>query len=334
MKEAKFYNKVEKDSVKCLLCPQNCLIREGKYGSCGVRKNVDGRLYSEIYGKISAYNFDPIEKKPLYHFHPGSKILSAGSIGCNLHCQFCQNHEISQNPKRIRRSLQNASPEELVDAAKNASGNTGISYTYNEPTVWYEYMYDIAVKASKAGLKNVMVTNGFINKSPLEELIPYMDAFSIDLKAFTDDFYKRLSFARLEPVLGNIKYIKEKGKHLEIVNLIIPTLNDDRVIFGEMVNWISGELGNDTVLHINRYYPTYKMDIPATSASLLKELYEIARQKLNYVYIGNIGGIEQGRDTRCSKCNEVVIKRDGYFINRTGIDNGKCIHCGNSVVVD
>lgn len=334
MQKAGYFRKVSEDSVKCMLCPQNCFIRSGKYGSCGVRKNIDGDLYTEVYGKISAYNFDPIEKKPLYHYYPGSNILSIGSIGCNLHCAFCQNYEISQRSGDERRSLQDKTPEDIVVSARKRTGNIGISYTYNEPTVWYEYMLDIAVLAAKEDLKNVMVTNGFINKEPLEELIRYIDAFSIDLKAFTEDFYKNISFARLEPVMENMKFIKARGKHLEIVNLIIPALNDDKNIFGEMVNWIEKELGKDTVLHINRYYPVYKMDVPATPVSTLKELYKLAKKQLNYVYIGNIGGMEEVQNTRCSSCGEVVVKREGYFIKKSGLDRGKCVFCGNRIMID
>jgi pyruvate formate lyase activating enzyme len=235
VKEASFYS-ADNGKIRCTLCPHNCIIHEGKRGICRVRKNDGGKLYSENFGQICSMNFDPIEKKPLYHFYPGSIIFSAGSLGCNLHCKFCQNWEISQTGIEEFGNLRTVAPEELINKALSRENNIGIAYTYNEPTVWYEFMIETAKLAQKEGLKNVMVTNGFINPEPLEELFPYMDAFSVDLKAFSNDFYKTVTSSRLDPVLTALKNIRNSGRHLEITNLVITDLNDNEKEFTEMIN--------------------------------------------------------------------------------------------------
>lgn len=294
MKEASFYTS-ENGLISCNLCPHNCTIHDGKRGICRVRKNENGRLISESYGQICSMNFDPIEKKPLYHFFPGRIIFSAGSLGCNLHCKFCQNWEISQTGIEEFGNLRMASPPELINKALSRNNNIGIAYTYNEPTVWFEFMLETAKLAQKEGLKNVMVTNGFINQEPLEELFPYMDAFSVDLKAFNEEFYKTITASRLEPVLAALKMIRKSGRHLEITNLVITGTNDDEKEFTEMVNWIATELGRETVFHISRYFPMFKMDKETTSHEKLKNLYDIAREKLDYVYLGNLRTNESGQ---------------------------------------
>lgn len=294
MKEASFYTS-ENGLISCNLCPHNCTIHDGKRGICRVRKNENGRLISESYGQICSMNFDPIEKKPLYHFFPGRIIFSAGSLGCNLHCKFCQNWEISQSGIEDFGNLRMASPPELINKALSRNNNIGIAYTYNEPTVWFEFMLETAKLAQKEGLKNVMVTNGFINQEPLEELFPYMDAFSVDLKAFNEEFYKTITASRLEPVLAALKMIRKSGRHLEITNLVITGTNDDEKEFTEMVNWIATELGRETVFHISRYFPMFKMDKETTSHEKLKNLYDIAREKLDYVYLGNLRTNESGQ---------------------------------------
>ncbi len=332
MKEADFWRKSENNKTICNLCPHNCIISEGKRGNCRVRKNINGELFAETYGQICSAGFDPIEKKPLYHFFPGSIIFSVGSIGCNLHCKFCQNWEISQSSPDEFPYLKSVSPQKIVKSALKKNENIGIAYTYNEPTVWYEYMLDIAKLAKKENLKNVMVTNGFINQEPLEKLMEYMDAFSVDLKAFTEDFYKNMSSAKLHPVKETLKTLHKNNKHFEITNLLITDENDDEKVFEEMVKWIASELGNNTVLHISRYYPTYKLTNKPTSVKTLLNFYEIAKEHLNYVYLGNVS-TEKGQNTYCPKCGELLIHRSRYFTQVEGIETGKCKKCGHRVLV-
>jgi len=331
MKEASFYNRLD-EKVQCLLCPHECKINEGKRGSCNVRKNFNGKLISENYKQVCSYNFDPIEKKPLYHFYPGRTIFSIGSIGCNLHCSFCQNWEISQSGAEDHPYLKSNSPEDIVSLAKSRSDNMGIAFTYNEPTVWYEYMMDIAKLAKQADLKTVMVTNGFINPEPLGDLLPYMDAFSVDLKAFTEQFYKQHTSSKLAPVLETIKMLQKHHKYFEITNLIITQTNDGEKDFREMVDWIAEKTGEDIVLHISRYFPMYKMTKEATSTEKLKQLYAIAREKLNYVYLGNVRS-DEGQDTYCKNCNYKVIERTGYNTNCIGLTtSGQCSNCNEQII--
>lgn len=330
--EAQFYEKIENNKVRCTLCPHYCTLSEGKTGICKVRTNISGKLISENYGKISGYHFDPVEKKPLYHFYPGKDILSIGSVGCNLHCRFCQNHEIAQTGVHDYGYIRDLSSGAIVNAALRQKNNIGIAYTYNEPLVFYEFMRDTALNAKQNGLKNVMVTNGFINPEPLQKLIHFIDAFSVDLKAFTDDFYKKITSSHLNPVTETLKTIKKSGKLLEITNLVIPTLNDDEQKFKEMVLWIKNELGEDTVLHISRYYPMYKMNIEATQAKKLLRLFDIASDHLNFVYIGNLPSVK-GQNTYCPNCKKQVIERNGYYTNITGLDKkGNCTHCGRKIL--
>jgi len=332
MREALYYSKIDEQTIRCELCPHNCILAEGKRGICRVRKNYNGKLFSENYSNVCSLNFDPIEKKPLYHYFPGSTILSVGSVGCNLSCKFCQNWHISQTNVDDYPNLKNYSAEEIVKIALQKPENTGIAYTYNEPIVWYEYMFDIAKLAHENNLKNVMVTNGFINKEPLSELINYIDAFSVDLKAFSESFYKNLTSSKLEPVKNTLKFIKEKGKHLEITNLVITELNDDEIEFEKMVKWISNELGEDTAFHISRYFPAYKLNVNQTSPEKLSKLFEIANKHLNYVYLGNIITGE-GQNTYCKNCKTQVINRQGYFTKITSLDkNGYCKKCKTKII--
>ena len=317
----------ENGTVVCNLCPHRCNIKEGKTGICQVRQNVKGKLYALTYGKVSALHLDPIEKKPLYHFYPGRYILSAGSIGCNLDCDFCQNHEISQADPGTYHITETYSPGDLVSKALAYSGNIGIAFTYNEPVIWFEYIIDTATIARNAGLKNVVVTNGYINESPLGELLSVMDAFSVDLKAFSDSFYSKTSGGKLEPVLNSLRQIRQADKHLEIVNLVIPHLNDDKEIFSSMINWISKELGDDTVLHLSRYFPRHRLGIEPTPFNILEELGNIARKSLKHVYIGNVN--TGHNDTFCPQCRSLLISRQGYIVSCAGLDgSGRCIACG------
>ncbi len=331
MKEASYYEKGI-NGLKCTLCPHFCQIKEGKVGSCRVRKNIGGKLIAENYEQLCSMRSDPIEKKPLYHFYPGKNILSVGSVGCNLHCSFCQNWEISQTGVESSFQLKKIPAKQIIETALQEKDNIGIAYTYNEPAIWYEYMLDISKLAHERSLKNVMVTNGFINPEPLQELIKYIDAFSIDLKAFTNEFYKDLTKAKLNPVLDTIKQVKASGKHLEITNLVITNRNDNKEEFNEMIDWIVDEAGKDTVLHISKYFPTYKMMEVATPDKTLLEFYDIASAKLDYVYLGNIRS-PKGQNTYCPKCESLVIERTGYSTNKRGISTkGLCQNCGNIIV--
>jgi len=332
MKKAVFFEKLGQKKVKCNLCPHHCLIDDGKSGICLVRKNIDGDLFSENYEKVSAISIDPIEKKPLYHFYPGKKILSIGSVGCNLKCKFCQNYEISQVTVDEFAFLKSYTSEEIVQMALEKAENIGLAYTYNEPIIWYEFVLETARLAYQHGLKNVFVSNGFINPDPLSKLIGFIDAFSIDLKGFTEDFYKNLTSSRLAPVLKSIKQIKDAGKHIELTNLVIPGLNDDEEKFIEMIDWIAEEIGEDTVLHISRYFPMFKIKNLPTPESKLETLYEIACRKLKFVYLGNMKTIE-GQNTICPNCGASLIFRSGYITKIERLDkSGNCAHCGQQIL--
>ena len=286
MKQAFFFEyDQKKNTVTCELCPVKCLFdKEDKIGNCRVYVRKNNKLWSTTYGKISAAALDPVEKKPLYHFNPGKKIFSVGSFGCNMHCSFCQNWVISQQGAVEHDEIP---PTELVKKALEINNNIGIAYTYNEPFVWYEYVYDTASVAFDKGLKNVVVSNGMINEKPLKKLIPFIHAFNIDLKAFSQDFYKKNCSGNLECVKNTIKTIFVSGKHIEITNLVIPELNDNLDDFEKMCKWIS-EMSADIPLHISRYFPNYKMSKERTSVELVEKLKNIAKNYLNYVYLGNV----------------------------------------------
>ena len=282
MREALYYEKIHGKRAHCHLCPYECNIPPGGKGSCGVRQNIDGVLYSLVYGKTTGIALDPIEKKPLYHYHPGEKILSLGTRGCNFHCNFCQNWHISQE---VDGPVENITSEEVVERAKELH-SFGIAYTYNEPFIWYEFVLDTAKLARQNKLENVLVTNGFVNPGPLEGMLPYINAMNIDLKAFDEDFYIKICKGRLKPVLDVIK-ISAKACHVELTNLLIPTLNDSESSVRKMVDWIYSNLGPEVPLHLSRYFPCYNMDIAPTPIDTLKRAERIAKEKLKYVYIGN-----------------------------------------------
>ena len=332
MKKAVFFEKKEKQKVQCQLCPHYCLLKNGERGECKVRRNVNGDLLSENYERICSVSIDPIEKKPLYHFHPGKNILSIGSVGCNLKCKFCQNYQISQTDVDNYPYLKSYTSEEIVNTALKHSSNVGIAYTYNEPIIWFEYVLETAKLAHEKGLNNVLVSNGFINPAPLDELIPHMDAFSIDLKGFTEDFYRDFTDSKLEPIKQNLIKLAKSGKHLEITNLVITGINDDENIFREMTEWIAENCGKNTVLHISRYFPMFKIDNLPTSQSKLESLYNIAKEKLDFVYLGNIK-TDSGQNTDCPQCKQRLISRSGYKVQIDHLTkSGKCVECGQSII--
>jgi pyruvate formate lyase activating enzyme len=284
MKEARYYEKLPARRVHCHLCPQECVISEGRRGACGVRINKEGTLYAETYGKTSSIALDPIEKKPIYNYHPGEYILSLGTKGCNLHCSFCQNWTISQDAPQV--PVKDITSEEVVKKAKE-SGSFGIAYTYNEPFIWYEFVLETAKVAKKSGLENVLVTNGYVNSPPLEEMLPFIGAMNIDLKSIDEDFYANICKGKLKPVLEAIKR-SAKACHVELTNLIIPTLNDSEGSITRLVDWVHENVGSEVPLHFSRYFPCYKMDLPPTPLATLKMAEAIARKKLKYVYLGNV----------------------------------------------
>jgi pyruvate formate lyase activating enzyme len=324
---ARWFETNEKGDVICNLCPHLCHISEGKTGICKVRKNVNGQIHALTYGKVAALHTDPIEKKPLYHFYPGRNILSIGSIGCNLDCDFCQNHEISQAGPGTYNITETYTSSRIVAKALADSRNIGIAYTYNEPVVWSEFVIDTAAIAKNAGLRNVLVTNGYINDVPLSELLTVIDAFSVDLKGFSELFYRKTTGGELAPVLNSLKQIRKAGKHLEIVNLVIPHLNDDEGVFKSMIQWISAELGEDTILHLSRYFPRYRLGIEPTHIDTLDNLAGVALERLRYVYVGNVEALYS--DSICPRCKHHLISRQGYNVSCAGLDpGGKCISCG------
>ena len=322
-REALFFEKKEENKVFCQLCPHHCLIPEGKSGICKARVNRGGKLYTENYGQISSLAIDPIEKKPLYHFYPGSQILSIGTFGCNFSCPYCQNWHISQE----KPFLQEIIPEETVELARN-HGTIGIAYTYSEPSVWFEYVRDTAELARKEGLQNVIVSNGYISKEALEELLPYLDGANIDLKSFSEDFYRKLCRGRLQPVLENIELLARSEVHLEIPTLIITGHNDDLAELEELFSWIAG-LKREIPLHLTRYFPAYKLDKEPTPARKMLEAYHLARDYLDYVYLGNLH-LDGASNTYCPRCGYPVVKR-GYYkiINR--LQEGCCPDCGQPI---
>lgn len=315
-----------------MLCPWYCDLKEGQTGVCKVRKNTDGKLETLVYNKIAALGIDPIEKKPLYHYFPAKNILSVGNIGCNLHCTFCQNHNISQCRADEFIGFVRINSQQLLEKAKEVRNNIGIAFTYNEPFMFYEFMLDTAKLVHDAGLKNVVVSNGYINQKPLKSILPFIDAFNIDLKAFDERFYRQQTQGKLDPVLKAIKTISLSNAHLEITNLVIPGLNDDETRFENMVKWIAAETGPETPLHLSRYFPQYKLDIPATPVNRLEQMYYLAKNHLQYVYVGNVnaGALE---DTRCPDCGKVLIQRNRYRVMADPDFDGNCPRCNRKIAI-
>lgn len=328
---AKYWENINDITVRCLLCPNYCVIQDGQVGICKDRKNIDGKLYSLSYGRIVALNIDPIEKKPLYHFLPMSTILSFGTAGCNFSCKNCQNWDIAQASPLSVKSY-NYTPEQLVKTAL-AQNIPSIAFTYNEPTVFYEFMYETALLAKNNGLKTVLVSNGYINPQPLADLIPYLDAANIDLKSFDDNIYLRLNGGRLKPVLNTLKTLKENGVWIEITNLIVPTYTDDLNMIENMIKWLVDNGFADVPLHFSRFFPAYKLsNLPPTPVETIIAAVKIARDNgMKYVYTGNVLDVNNN-STFCPQCNSMLIKRQGYHTSIIGLNNeGKCTKCGYNI---
>ncbi len=326
--EALLYEKLENDRVRCFLCAHRCTINPGHRGVCGVRENKEGVLYSLVFGSLIAGNIDPIEKKPFFHVYPASASYSIATVGCNFRCEFCQNFDISQVPSlTIQMPGVDTPPAEVTKKAKN-SGCRTIAYTYTEPTVYFETALETAKEASRAGLENLFVTNGYMTKEAIDLLAPYLAAANVDLKSFRDEFYRKRCKARLQPVLQSLETMKEKGIWLEITTLLIPGLNDSDGELKEIAAFIR-KLGAETPWHISRFYPQFRMlDRPGTPVSSLHRACEIGKEAgLYYVYSGNIPG-DEGENTYCAGCSALLIHRYGYKIIENKLTGGACPSCG------
>lgn len=328
MKEAMLYDKLENGRVQCRLCHHGCLIRDGQRGICAVRENRGGTLYTLVYRRLIAAHVDPVEKKPLFHFAPGSQSYSIATPGCNFRCDFCQNYEISQVPREENRVPgEDVSPAEIVAAAKEAGCRT-IAYTYTEPTIYFEYAYEIALLAEQEGLGNLFVTNGYMTEEALRCIHPHLHAANVDLKAFTSGFYQKRCGARLEGVLQSLRVMRELGVWIEITTLIIPGQNDGEGELRELARFIAS-LGAEVPWHISRFHPMYKMlDSSPTSLRILEKARKIGLEAgLRYVYTGNVPG-DGGEDTFCYACGKLLVDRQGFQILKYEIQDKKCPHCG------
>lgn len=330
MKEAGFYEKISDGKVKCFLCSQYCTIPPGKRGICAVRENRDGSLYSLVYGKVIAKHIDPIEKKPLFNFHPGSRSYSIATVGCNFRCMHCQNFDISQYPREHPDIPgEDMTPEEVVGEAEK-TGCISISYTYTEPTIFLEFAYDCARLAHEKGIKNVFVSNGYTSPEATRLMAPYLDGNNIDLKG-DDNFYKRIAGAKLQPVLDTIKLMKELGVWVEVTTLIIPDHNDSE----DFLKWAAGFIKSiDPAMpwHVTQFYPTYRLvDKPRTPVSILRKARQIGLEAgLKYVYEGNVPG-EGGENTYCPSCGQLLIERYGFTLMSVNMKDSKCTKCGTRI---
>lgn len=326
---ADFWHK-KQEGIICTLCPHTCFLKDEETGLCRTRKNMDNRLFSLVYGYPCAIQIDPVEKKPLYHFYPGSKTLSLSTTGCNLRCLNCQNHHISQAD--FRSSDHNyTSPQHITKRALLLNCQS-ISYTYTDPIVYYEYARDIAIQAHENGLKNIIVSAGYINKKPLRDWCRHLDAANIDLKSFDDLIYQRLNGIRLKPVLQSLEILKEEGIWLEITNLIIPGFTDDLKMIKKMCSWLAGNGFSDTPIHFSRFFPTYQLNhLSPTPINTLLTAYEIALHAgLKYVYLGNISH-HKAESTYCPNCGALLIERKGYSTTLKGLNKSYCASCETTI---
>jgi len=327
------YEKLQDNQVRCNLCARKCLIKDGGLGFCRVRKNESGRLYSLNYAKACAAHADPIGKKPLSHFHPGANVMSIATVGCNFRCQFCDNWNISQESEIIGRDFP---PEDVIKAAKDY-GCQGVSYTYTEPTIFFEYAYDTAVLAHKEGLFNTFVTNGYMTPEAIRTIAPYLDAATVDFKGGGDpEFYRKFaSVPSVEPIFEALTEMKKQGIHIEVTNLVVPDIGDSMDQIGELAGWICENLGADTPFHLLRFHPDYNLTtIRSTEIKTLEEAYEVSRRAgLNYVYIGNVPG-HRYENTYCPECQELLIERYGFGIIRWNItEDMRCPNCNMKIPI-
>lgn len=332
--EAYLYEPLKDKTVKCNLCRHRCVIKSGNRGICQVRENENGVLSTLVYGRVIAENIDPIEKKPLFHLSPGSLSYSIATVGCNFKCRFCQNADIAQMPEDQNGLImgKKRAPTDIVSAA--IKGNCkSIAYTYTEPTIYFEFAYDTAKIAHEKGIKNVFVTNGYMTPEALKQIAPYLDGANVDLKSFSDDFYKTQCGARLEPVKETLQMMKTLGILVEVTTLLIPGLNDDPHELKNLAGFISDSLGPETPWHISRFHPTYRLtNSPPTPVELIMDARKIGiQQGLRYVYVGNVPG-ENGENTFCYHCGTLLINRWGFTISKNAIQNSRCPECG--VVID
>ncbi|MBM4466488.1 MAG: AmmeMemoRadiSam system radical SAM enzyme [Chloroflexi bacterium] len=325
-----YYRQIGEGLVQCQLCPNRCTLFEGSRSPCRVRENRGGRLYTMAYGNPCAVHVDPIEKKPFNHFLPTTLSFSIATAGCNLRCLYCQNWHISQFPPEETDNV-DLPPEEVVEGALR-TGSRSIAYTYSEPTVFYEYMLDTARLARSAGVRNVVITNGYINPAPLKELCRVVDAVRIDFKGYNEEFYEEVCSGTLLPVLESIKAVYEEGVHLELPILVVPTLNDDEDEIREMCRWIVDNIGPNVAVHFNRFTPMYKLkNLPPTPVETLERAREIGTEEgIHYVYIGNVPG-HPANNTYCAHCGQLLIGRKGFFVTEYHLVGGECEYCGNPI---
>jgi pyruvate formate lyase activating enzyme len=330
--EAMLWEADEQQTVRCHLCGHECVIAEGKYGRCRVRQNVGGTLLTRNYEAVVAVNVDPIEKKPLFHFLPGTRSLSVAAAGCNFQCAFCQNWQISQSPRDGRRmGGQAVSPEQIVSAAVNYDC-ASISYTYTEPTVFFELAYDSATRAARRGLKNCFVSNGYMTPRAVEKIAPVLDAINVDLKAFRDETYRRVMKARLEPVLTCLKALSAAGVWLEVTTLVVPGMNDSEEELRDIATFIAGQLGPHVPWHVSRFHGDYNMtSAPTTPIETLRKACALGQEAgLRYIYCGNVTGQADER-TYCPACGQAVIDRAGFHVRGIALRGGACAHCGHPI---
>lgn len=331
IKEAMLYRTLKDNKVSCFLCNHHCQIAASKFGFCGVRQNKGGKLYSHVYGDVIAAHVDPIEKKPLYHFLPGTISFSIATIGCNFRCPFCQNWQISQSTKRKNNGMsgQTFLPKDVVHTAKN-HGCQSISYTYTEPTIFFEYAHDTAKLAKKEGLANIFVTNGYMTSEALEAICPYLDACNVDLKSFREEFYKEICQARLKPVLDSIRLMKKLNIWVEVTTLVVPDLNDSDEELAQIARFIA-EVDPDIPWHISRFHPDYEYtETHSTPIETLRRAFSIGkREGLRFIYIGNV--FEESENTMCPHCQKILIRRQGFSISANKVKNSQCPFCGNRI---
>jgi pyruvate formate lyase activating enzyme len=328
---ARWWETLPDGRIHCYLCPRHCHIGEGQHGFCYIRQNIERELVQLGYGRPAALAIDPVEKKPLFHFHPGTPILSMGTAGCNLGCQFCQNFDISK-ARSMQEAAVNLSPQQVVDLALQ-HGTPSIAFTYNEPTIWAEFAIDISKLAHQAGLYTVMVSNGYVTREAFHEVYEHIDAANIDLKGFTENFYSKITLSHMQPVLDVLKWLRrETNVWFEITNLMIPGLNDANEETRELCDWILGELGDDVPLHFTAFHPDYKMlDRPGTPPATIHRAQQIARERgLKFVYEGNILTPEGG-NTICPGCKRAIIRRSWHRVESCDIQHGSCLHCGTAI---